>query len=278
MDVASFRSTWPVQTLSHAGTEWEYLRSEAGDRTLLILPGALALAESTWATFAWFADPDHLPPLDVISISYPPEIDTVTKLVDGISGMLDALGVQDLTVLGSSYGSMIAQMLARRHPTQVARMILSHASPSVPERAASVQRSMKLWRRLPVPILKSMYRRQFARSFTTMGDDAAREMTDYMETVVSKSMTRDSIINTFLRVADYDQHWNDQPNTPYPGPVRLLYAELDPVTPEDVRAQMKEIYPQAEMVVFAGSNYADALAHPEPYLAAADELIAASGH
>lgn len=274
MDLDAFRAAYPARTLAHAGIEWEYIRGGHGGRTLLILPGALGVAEASWSTIARYAETGSGPAFDVLAVTYPAEVDTMDRLADGITALLDHLEVPEVCLFGASYGGIVGQVLARRHPNRVTRAVFSHTGAANPGRVNRVQRAMRLWRRLPVPILKSMYRRQFSRSYREIDAPAGEELTRYMEEVVSKRMTRDSIVNTFLRIVDFDQNWDQQPNTPYPGPVLLLFGEMDPATPPSERERLKEMYPQAEVTVFAGSGHATAVLEADAFFDRVEQFLA----
>lgn len=274
MDLAAFRSSYPARTLSHAGIEWEYIRGGRGGRTLLILPGALGVAEASWTTIARFAGAEEPLAFDVVAVTYPAEVETMSRLADGIAALLDHLDLHEICLFGASYGGIVGQVLARRYPNRVTRAVFSHTGAPNPGRVDRVQRAMRLWRRLPVPILKSMYRRQFSRSYREIDAPFGEELTHYMEEIVSQRMTRDSIVNTFLRIVDFDQNWAQQPNTPYPGPVLLLSGERDPATPPPEREHMKSLYPQAEVTVFAGSGHATAVLEADAFFTRVDHFLA----
>ena len=57
----------------------------------------------------------------------PPEPYDVTDLADDAAGLIAALGHRKVHVFGTSFGSIIAQALAVRHPALVDRLVLSAA-------------------------------------------------------------------------------------------------------------------------------------------------------
>jgi pimeloyl-ACP methyl ester carboxylesterase len=136
-----------------------------------------------------------------------------------------------------------------------------------------MSQAMRLWKRIPVPILKSMYRRQFSRSYREIGPPHERELIDYMEEVVSRRMSRESIVNTFLRVVELDEKWASQPNTPFAGPMLLLFGADDSATPPQERERLHALYPQAEMTVFEDSGHATAITHADAYFARINEFL-----
>ena len=54
---------------------------------------------------------------------------SMADYADDAAGLLDALGVDSIKVVGVSFGGMVAQELALRHPGKVERLVLACTSP-----------------------------------------------------------------------------------------------------------------------------------------------------
>ena len=54
--VRRFREKHPLKREVIGGREWEYIAAGRGERALLLLPGALAVADSVWLTLPHFED------------------------------------------------------------------------------------------------------------------------------------------------------------------------------------------------------------------------------
>src|SRR5947199_336250 len=83
--------------------------SGAGDDVLVALPGALGAVDAARHALAPLAAHRR-----VIAVEYP-RVRTMGELCDGLAGVLDALAVTRVDVIGGSLGGFVAQCLVRRH-------------------------------------------------------------------------------------------------------------------------------------------------------------------
>ena len=81
--------------------------------------------------------------------SVPPSPSTMADFADDAASLLDAVGWDDCAVLGLSFGGMVAQEIAIRHPDRVRRLVL--ACTSAEEPAARPSRCTS-WCRCPLRI------------------------------------------------------------------------------------------------------------------------------
>src|SRR3954469_25795297 len=89
------------------GVEWTYAELGGGPEVLLVFPGALGAVDAAGAVLAALAESRR-----VIALAYP-AVETMDALCDGTVALLDALGVDQADVLGSSLGGWVAQCLVR---------------------------------------------------------------------------------------------------------------------------------------------------------------------
>ena len=87
----------------------------------------------------------------------------IEDLADDVAGVLDALGLGRVSVLGYSMGGMAAQALARRHPTRVERLVLAATAakpiPVAPWLAAPVFAVGRVLARIdPITVPRVMHR------------------------------------------------------------------------------------------------------------------------
>ncbi len=258
-----FRSRYPPHHVQAGGRSWEVIVAGRGARTVLVLPGALGAAEAGWLTIARLANDG----LRVVAPSTPPHIETMTALADAVVTLLDELELHQVALFGASYGGLLAQVLARRSPQRVSRMVLSHTGVAQPRRARRTTNVLRIYAKLPKGILQSMLARQVYRHYKWVNTPQARLHSALMQDIARQRIDKREILAGFRRVVEFDAGWTEQPGAAYAGPMLLIYGARDGATPRRVRESLALTYPQAEVHIFRGSGHATAFREEDAYYA-----------
>jgi pimeloyl-ACP methyl ester carboxylesterase len=149
----AFRKAHPARQVMIQGHSWAY--REAGNSSamdaVLLLPGALGRPETSFEYITAFA-----PHFRVIAPGYPPTMQTMTELADGVLELMERCQVREPHIIGGSYGGLVAQALLARHPQSVGRIVLSDTSLPSPTRVWRMRVSAALIRRLPERFTKGV--------------------------------------------------------------------------------------------------------------------------
>jgi pimeloyl-ACP methyl ester carboxylesterase len=123
LKLALFRRRHPERRVGAGGLAWGVIDigGRPGAPTLLMLPGTLGTAPVFW---------NQIVPLGrrarVVSVTYPAVAD-IGRLADGLDRLMRRLGIRRASVVGSSLGGYLGQMLAARHPGRVGRLIIGNS-------------------------------------------------------------------------------------------------------------------------------------------------------
>jgi pimeloyl-ACP methyl ester carboxylesterase len=239
------------------GVNWEYLT--AGDQTgsaLVFLPGALSTAESAWRTI----DELERKRFRLVVPSYPPVVDSMTGLADGVAEILRCENIQSTFVVGGSYGGMLAQVFVHRHPEMVSRLILSHTYPPVAQRAKSVEAALRLFKNLPIFMVRRMLRQRMIGILPPKPSPELLLIAAQVRETVDTKLTRQAALSTYLRMMDFDrQSYAPENLASWPGKTLIMLAEDDPTTPEILRNELIALYPGASVHIFKGSGHATSI-------------------
>jgi maspardin len=120
---AAMRDTASEATPRHTapeGTQRGTAPEDAGRIPLLLLPGALGTGDVFYHLLAALGDTHRL-----VAVTYPP-IGDMVKLARGVVGLLDALDVPRVDLLGTSLGGYVAQLVALARPERLNRLVLAN--------------------------------------------------------------------------------------------------------------------------------------------------------
>ena len=120
-----FTKAVPLRTayLKHGTITYRYYRNSrrlAPDVTLVFLAGGTGLGDSFFYMYE-----SLLPNYSFISFTYPMDFPTNASLADAMAELFEQIGARNIYLVGQSYGGLLAQVTARRHPRLIKGMILS---------------------------------------------------------------------------------------------------------------------------------------------------------
>jgi len=271
-----FRAEHPLKTMRIAGVSWEYLTGgKPSGLPLLFLPGALGTAESAWRTVSLLEQGDYR----LIVPCYPPEVDSMTNLAEGVAEILRQEGVAGTYMVGGSYGGMLAQVFVHRHPELVTRLVLSHTYPPVMRRARSVEPAVRLFRRLPMFMVKRMLRQRMIGILPPRPSPELLLISGQVRETVDTRLTRQAALSTYTRMMDFDrQAFTPSDLAGWPGKTLIMLAEDDPTTPEDLRNELLALYPGAMVHLFKGSGHATSILESSEYIQVLDDFLRETGN
>jgi pimeloyl-ACP methyl ester carboxylesterase len=268
----TFRQEYPLRQASIEGITWEYiLAGHPSGQPLVVLPGGLGTAESSWRMLTQL-DPHSY---RLVCPSYPGQIGTMSDLADGLAKILQQEGISSAYVVGGAYGSMLAQVFIHRHMEMTNRLVLIHAYTPLPKRANSVDPTLRVLRLAPMFMVKNLLRSQMTgRLPVTPPPELLLIAAQIRETLETK-LNRQAALNTYLRMADFDRQYftfSDLEN--WPGKTLIILAEDDPTTTEELRNELQALYPGASLCLLKGSSQDNPLLETNEYVRVMEEFFA----
>lgn len=120
----AFTAEHPEQRIAINGRDWGYVDKGDGP-ALLLIPGTLGRGDIFWQQITALADR-----LRVVAVTYP-VAGGVADWSGDLAVLLDHLGIETASVLGSSLGGYLAQYFAAKHPNRVDRLFAANTLHSV---------------------------------------------------------------------------------------------------------------------------------------------------
>ena len=249
----------PPVLLRHGGVEWRYLRggpedSRAGARTVLLLGGALGIAEFGFPLIEALEREFR-----VLAPDYPP-LASAAATVDGLVRILDAERLGRVAVHGGSFGGLLAQVLARRAPGRVGALVLSHTSaPQGPGAAAAM--SLRMFGMLPARAIRALLDRRLGQ----MMDAADPFYHEAFRAGLARLTKRDLMARLRLAADLQSTRFAAADLDGFGGRTLILESDDDPMIAEAARSALRDLHPGAEVHRFHGTGHLSTILRPEEY-------------
>lgn len=254
-----FRAHYPPQEVDLGGVTWEYIDTADHAETLplLLLVGGLRMADASFQTTAPLSAHQR-----IIIPSYP-EVDTMAALCDGIVGILDLLGIEQVAVLAGSFGGMIAQVLVRRYPNRIRKLILS--STGMPD-ASGYRQQMKLLEMTPSVLAKRMLPAQML-SIMDVAEDQRDFWRAYLNELFNERISKEAVLSTFRCILDFaEQPLSADDLAGWTGQTLIIQSADDETFNASERDTITAYYPHARVHVFPNGGHSPSVTHRDAYL------------
>lgn len=264
--LAAVRAGYPFQHVTVAGHPWLYLDTGWGDEVLLLLPGAMGAADTSFQYILAFRERYR-----VISLDYPRAIVDLPLLIRGLDGALDALHVSHAHVVGGSYSGLVGQFLAAHYPERVASLLLSNTGAPDPAYAARWRLATNLSSPLSERLAHATMRATI-RLFLPGDSPVQRFWRDYFAAAIP-SLTKQAMVARLRLTAEMNAAGRDLSHHPYRGPVLIVDAAEDALVPTRQRAALRALYPHAHCAALADKGHVGALDDAPAYIAVYTEFL-----
>jgi len=251
--LTAFRQSHPLRTLDMRGVTWEYVSLGDGPETILFLHGMTGAYDIWWQQMEALQDTYR-----VISVTYP-VVDSLAEMEQVVMAILEAEGVEQFYVVGSSLGGYFAQYLVTRHPNQILGVVFANTFPPNDILAENNKTIGALLPYLPEWLVMNVLSGSIRESVYPASDYSELVLAFGLEQTYGR-MSKAQVVGRFHCVVDPFE----APNMAVLGiPVMIIEADNDPLVEAALREQLKESYPTAEVVTLSNGHF--------PYLSMPDE-------
>ncbi|MEK6280222.1 MAG: alpha/beta hydrolase [Acidobacteriota bacterium] len=254
-----FRVSHPYKQLSFRDANWEYISCGQNDETVLILPGALSTGESAFPLISALETDYH-----IIAPSYPLSLN-MEGLCDGIAHILEAENADSAHVFGGSYGGLVAQYFCRHYPHKSRSLILSHTFVFNPKYTKVFWIAGKLFPALPRSLIVRLLKLRLNKLLLSRLRAANHPDTELWRAYLDEAMTFGKLKDVFIHqnkclldLADRPRFTTNDLNE-WPGRILIIESEDDPAIGANERANLRNMYPPAEIKSFLDAGHASSI-------------------
>ncbi|MBC7259774.1 MAG: alpha/beta hydrolase [Chloroflexi bacterium] len=250
-----FRSQHPPKHLQVNGKDWEYVAFGSGEKAILFLHGMTGAYDIWWQQMVPLSD-DYR----VISLTYPPA-GTLDELGEGVLAVLDAEGVQQTYVVGTSLGGYLAQYLMARHPERIEKAVLGNTFPPNDILRQKNESLIRILPFLPNWVVMGVFRKNFVETIYPAAGHSELVLA-YMLEQVSGRMSKAQVVARAKAVIEPFI----PPDPQALGiPVMIIEADNDPLVEVALREQLKATYPTAEVHTLHAVGHFPYVNEPDTY-------------
>lgn len=259
-----FRARTDLRVLEHDERVWRYYAVGVGDRTLLLLHGMAGAADAWFQQIQAFAGRWRL-----VAPTYPP-VGSLARLAEGVIAVLDAVGADQVTLVGTSLGGLLAQYLLATRPERFTAAVFANTFPPGDPEILKGRRLAALVRWLPERlVLAAMLRHARQQLIPAAGGDAL--LAYYLNEQYTQRMTKADVLARAQAV--FTSFAPPDPQKPH----AVFEADNDPLIPPAARAALKQRYPRAAVRNLGAVGHFPYLSHPEAYNQALESFLGAVG-
>lgn len=254
-----FRFAHPYKRLTISGTKWEYISCGRGEQTLLLLPGALSVGESTFPLITAFENEYR-----IIAPSYALSL-TIAGLCDGIAHILETESVNRAHVIGGSYGGLVAQYFVRKYPDKVCSLILSHTFVMTPKFEKPLQIAGKLFPVLPQSLFVLLLKLRLNKVLLSKLRAAKHPEFEFWRAYLNEAVSFDHFKKVALHQNRSLLDLARQPQfTPkdlkgWRGRILIIDSDDDPAISAKDRKLLRNTYPHAQVHTFHDVGHASSI-------------------
>lgn len=254
-----FRAAHPLKHISINDIGWTYIDTAAGETTILWLVGGLKKADAAHKSIPILEDSFR-----IIAPDYP-ALSTMDALADGLIAILDAEKIDKAYVLSGSFGGMLAQVLVRRHPERVSKLILSTTTPPDKTVATRYGEQLQMVQVTDETIVREGAKMQFF-GIIQPPEAEADFMRAYLDELFSDRLGKIDIVSTYEALLDYtSRDFAAEDLSNWAGELLILDSDNDETFADDASQKMVDLYPTAKTHTFTGAGHSPGSTQRETY-------------
>lgn len=260
-DLNRIRELRQIHIDTDAGTAWDYVDLGNGPVTLFL--HGMAGGYDIWFQ-QLLALSTHK---RVLAVTYPP-ISSLAPLTSQLMRLLDSVGVERVSVVGSSLGGYVAQYLVANHPDRIERAVFANTFPPNEQIARDHSEAFEAARAMSDADLMSRLRENADQTIVPAagGSPLVRA---YLRDQSNGRMSKDQFITRYACVLDSFEAPGSTAK-----PLMLIEATNDPLVSAELRRLLIETYPGTEMVSLDDVGHFPYLNDAENYNVLLEEFLA----
>lgn len=262
--------------------KYRYYQKENAKATIVVLAGGSGLADGFFLFLRSLMDRYSL-----VTITYPLFCRDNNETADAIAGLIRYLKAENVYYWGQSYGGLLAQIIAKKHPDVVNGLLLtSTASFSTDLTFAGMKclvnminedkeaRRAKKYRKMPMKLAMAMFPLMFKPHLN--GDKKAYKTIKELIQVLEPEMSKDHFVHMTGLLGDLRNHFGLYHKEDFEylkGKVLIIEPKDDQTFTDDIKTALFNMMPQPKVIDHVDGGHLAIMFNPDSYIKLIDDFI-----
>lgn len=251
----------PMQNANILGEEFKYRYfknpNPVVNVTIVMLAGGTGLGDGFFGFAKYFMDRYSL-----INFNYPIAFSDNEKTADAIAELIQYLKAENVYLWGQSYGGVLAQIIAKRHPDVVKGLLLSSTASMSNDiqfegmqclvrmcNEEKEQKNIKTYKRFPMSLLPALMNLAFKKHLK--GNSDAQKAIKQLMKILKPDMTKEYFCHMTHLLGDLRNYLGTHCKEDFEylrGHVLIIEPDDDKTFTDDIKDTLVRIMPEPEVV------------------------------
>lgn len=237
-----------------------------GEGAPLLVMNGIMMSNRSWIPFEpHFSHNNMLMLLDLLDQGESEKMDCEfdqSLQVEVVVALLNELGIEEVAILGTSYGGEVALQFAAKYPDKVSRMVLAN---TVARTNAWLKEIGEAWN-YAAKIPEAYYCTTIPTIYSPKYYDRKKDWMEQRKQLLTKTaFANEDFLNSMIRLTNSANSHDVTEDLPtINAPTLIIGCEQDHITPLEEQRYLKKYMPNAELVILPETGHASF--YERPYL------------
>lgn len=274
----------PFQFYTWNGNEvkYRYYKKEGAKATIVVLAGGSGLADGFFLFLRSLMDKYSL-----ITIPYPLFCKDNNETADVVADLVRYLQAKNVFFWGQSYGGLLAQIIAKKHPNVVSGLLLTSTASFSTEltfegmqcivnmiNQEKEEQRVKKYKKMPMKLIMAMFPMMFKSHLK--GDKAAYQTVKELIKILEQEMSKEHFIHMTRLLGDLRNHFGLYRKEDFAylaGKVLIIEPVDDNTFTEDIKRALCNTMTESKVVDEVEGGHLAIMFNPDGYIKLIDEFI-----
>lgn len=257
----SFRRL-PLNLVEIEGQQWKYLSIGRGDESILFLHGMAGGYDIWWQQILSLKDRYR-----IITLTYPP-VNSLQMMGEAVMQILDKEKISETHVIGSSLGGYFTQYLKATYPVRIKKVVFGNTFPPNEMYKERNGTRVAIAKYLPEWLVMYVFRESVKKNVVPTSENSA-VVAAYLLEQSYGGMSKAQFLARYYCVVDKFSPTESLTSHD----MMIIESDNDPLIFPELRAQLRSLYPHANVLTYHNQGHFPYLTQPDNYRMEVEDFL-----